>query len=86
MEWVIWNIEVTDLKSVKNRTNNIMYLLILFLPLLSFLVAALFGRYIGRNGSTIITTACIFITAILSTIAFYEVAIAETNCYIQITT
>jgi len=63
-----------------------MYLLILFLPLLSFLVAAFFGRYIGRNGSTIITTTCIFITAILSTVAFYEVAIAETNCYIQITT
>lgn len=63
-----------------------MYLLILFLPLLSFIIAAFFGKYIGRNGSTIITTTCIFLTAILSTIAFYEVAIAETNCYIQITT
>ncbi len=63
-----------------------MYLLILFLPLLSFLVAAFFGRYIGRIGSTVITTSCIFLTAVLSTIIFYEVAIAETNCYIQITT
>jgi NADH:ubiquinone oxidoreductase subunit 5 (subunit L)/multisubunit Na+/H+ antiporter MnhA subunit len=63
-----------------------MYLLIIFLPLLSFTVAAFFGRYIGRNGSTVITTTCIFLTAILSTFAFYEVAIAETNCHIEITT
>ena len=61
-----------------------MYLLILFLPLISFIVAAFFGTFIGRKGSTIITTTCIFLTAILSTFAFYEVAIAETNCYIQI--
>lgn len=63
-----------------------MYLLIVFLPFLSFLVAAFFGRFIGRNGSTIITTGSIFLTAMLSTIAFYEVAIAESNCYIQLGT
>ena len=63
-----------------------MYLLILFLPLLSFIVAACFGRYIGRKGAAIITVSCIFLTAIISTIAFYEVAIAEANCYIQIAT
>nr|BBH42941.1 NADH dehydrogenase subunit 5 [Marophrys sp. SRT127] len=63
-----------------------MYLLIPFLPLLAFFVAATFGRYIGRKGSTIITTTCIFLTAVLSTIAFYEVALTETNCYVQVTT
>ena len=63
-----------------------MYLLILFLPLLSFFVAACFGRYIGRTGSTIITTSCIFFAAILSTIAFFEVALMGSNCYIQIGT
>lgn len=61
-----------------------MYLLILLLPFLSFLSAALFGRYIGRKGSTFITTSALFTTAFLSTIAFYEVAIAETNCYIRL--
>lgn len=61
-----------------------MYLLIILIPLLSFLSASLFGRYIGRTGSTIITTSALFITAILSTIAFYEVAIAESNCYIRL--
>ncbi len=63
-----------------------MYLLILFLPLLSFLVVACFGRYIGRNGSVFITTSCIFLIAIISTVAFYEVGIANTNCYMQVAT
>ena len=63
-----------------------MYLLIIFLPLLSFLVSACFGRYIGRNGSVFITTSCIFLTAIISTVAFYEVGLAEVNCYVQIIT
>lgn len=61
-----------------------MYLLIVLIPLLSFLASSLFGRFIGRTGSAIITTGSIFITAFLSTIAFYEVAIAETNCYINL--
>ena len=61
-----------------------MYLLIILIPLLSFLSASLFGRFIGRTGSTLITTCSLFITAILSTIAFYEVAIAESNCYIRL--
>lgn len=61
-----------------------MYLLILFLPFLSFIVAACFGRYIGRNGSTFITTSCIFLTAIIGTLAFYEVGVCGSNCYIQI--
>ena len=61
-----------------------MYLLILFLPFLSFLIAALFGRYIGRTGATIITTFCIFLTALISTIVFYEVAITGSNCYLQL--
>jgi NADH-quinone oxidoreductase subunit L len=61
-----------------------MYLLIVLLPLLSFLVSSLFGRYIGRIGSTIITTSLIFLTAFLSTVAFYEVALAEANCYINL--
>jgi NADH-quinone oxidoreductase subunit L len=63
-----------------------MYLLIPFLPLLAFVVVSSFGAHIGRKGSTIITTTCIFATAALSTIAFYEVALTEANCYVQVTT
>jgi NADH-ubiquinone oxidoreductase chain 5 len=70
----------------KNKKKKKMYLLIPFLPLLAFFVASVFGRYIGRKGSTIITTTCIFATAVLSTVAFYEVALTETNCYVQVAT
>jgi len=63
-----------------------MYLLIIALPFLSFFVSILFGRYMGRVGSPIFSTSCIFLTASLSTIAFYEVAIAECNCYIELGT
>jgi NADH-quinone oxidoreductase subunit L len=60
-----------------------MYLLILFIPLLSFLVAALFGRFLGTRGSAYVTTLSIFITALLSTVAFYEVALVGSNCFIR---
>jgi hypothetical protein len=70
-------------RKFKSCDLSVMYLLILFLPLLSFLVAASFGGHIGRAASAAITTSCIFITAVLSTIAFYEVALAEAACYVQ---
>ena len=73
-----------DLRILKKL--KAMYLLILFLPFLSFIISALFGKQIGRNGSAAVASACIFLSAILSTIAFYEVAIAESNCYIKIMT
>jgi NADH:ubiquinone oxidoreductase subunit 5 (subunit L)/multisubunit Na+/H+ antiporter MnhA subunit len=63
-----------------------MYLLILLLPLLSFPVAACSGRYIGRNGSVFITTSSIFPTATTPTVAFHEVGIADTNCYVRVAT
>jgi NADH:ubiquinone oxidoreductase subunit 5 (subunit L)/multisubunit Na+/H+ antiporter MnhA subunit len=61
-----------------------MYLLILFLPFLSFLCLISFGRYIGRAGGAIISTSSIFICAFLSTIAFYEVTLAASPCYVQL--
>jgi NADH-quinone oxidoreductase subunit L len=62
------------------------YLLILFLPLLSSIVASVFGRYLGRKGSIFITVGSIFLTAGISTLTFYEVTLAESACYIQIAT
>ena len=35
-----------------------MYLLIVFLPLISALTAGLFGRFIGREGAKWITVGC----------------------------
>ena len=63
-----------------------MYLLIVLLPLISAIVAGFFGRYIGKKGAQIITTSLIFLTAILSMIAFYEVALNANPCYITLIT
>jgi NADH-quinone oxidoreductase subunit L len=52
-----------------------MYSAIVFLPLIGFLVAGLFGRVIGHRGSEIITTGLLMLAALLSWIAFYDVAI-----------
>jgi len=63
-----------------------MYLLIILLPLISALTAGLFGRFIGREGSKWITTSCIFITFLMSCVAFYEVALAGSPCYFEVMT
>lgn len=62
------------------------YLLIPFSPLLSFLVASTFGGYLGRKGSVFVTVGCISLTAAICTVAFYEVTLAESACYIQVAT
>ena len=59
-----------------------MYLVLVFLPLFSFIAAAGFGRFIGAEGAKRITTSCIFITFLLSCFAFYEVALAGSPVYI----
>lgn len=52
-----------------------MYILILLLPLLSAIFSNLFGRFLTKEGSAIITTSCLFLTFCISAIAFYNVAI-----------
>ena len=51
-----------------------MYSAIVFLPLLGFLIAGLFGRVIGHRGSEIVTTSLLMLAALLSWIAFFDVA------------
>lgn len=52
-----------------------MYTAIVFLPLLGFLIAGLGGRIIGARPSEIVTTALLFVSAALSCVAFYDVAL-----------
>ena len=61
-----------------------MYLTLLFLPLLGFLLAALGGRFFGWRGTPLITTFCVFLSSVFSCIAFYEVGISGSPCYIQL--
>ena len=65
-------------------TLEIMYLLIVFLPLLGSSVAGFFGRFLGAEGTAIMTTTCVSFSSILSLIAFYEVAPGASACYLRI--
>lgn len=65
-------------------TLEIMYLLIVFLPLLGSSVAGFFGRFLGSEGTAIITTTCVSFSSILSLIAFYEVAPGASACYLRV--
>ena len=46
---------------------------IVFLPLLGFLIAGLFGRQIGARGSEIVTTTLLFVSAFFSWIVFLRI-------------
>jgi NADH-quinone oxidoreductase subunit L len=54
-----------------------MYHLIVFLPLLGFLVAGLFGRQIGARNAELVTTIPLGICAFLSWIAFFMVGFGD---------
>src|SRR5271163_1365726 len=51
-----------------------MYELIVFLPLLGFLVAGIFGPWIGARGAEYVTTGLLAVCFVLSWIAFVTVA------------
>ncbi len=50
-----------------------MYHAIVFLPLIGFLIAGLFGRRIGPRASEVVTTGILVFVALLSWVAFFEV-------------
>jgi len=60
-----------------------MYLLIVFLPLFGFLFASGFGRFLGYRGAALVATTCVGSSALCSAIAFYEVGLSGSPCYIQ---
>lgn len=62
-----------------------MYLSILILPLLGSFISGLLGRKIGVKGSHFITSFLLFISCILSSIAFYEVGISSSPVSIYLT-
>ncbi len=61
-----------------------MYLLILFIPLISATLAGLFGRNLGEKGAGIITSTLIVITCLLSWTAFYEVGVCGATTYLHL--
>nr|UVF63022.1 NADH dehydrogenase subunit 5 [Synarthrophyton patena] len=62
-----------------------MYLLILVIPFLGAIITGFLGRFLGRYGAGIFSTICVFISMLLSFIAFYEVGLMSVPCYINLT-
>lgn len=63
-----------------------MYLLLVFLSLIGFLTAGLFGRFLGPKGSSIVTTGCLIISFFFSIVAFYEVGLMGSPVYVKLFT
>ena len=61
-----------------------MYLLIIAFPLLGSIFTGFFGRFLGFRGAAVITIGCVSMSAILSIVAFYEVALSGSPCSIQL--
>ena len=61
-----------------------MYILVLFLPVLSAIISGLFGRKIGTKGAGILTSTCISICVIISCCIFYETVLNFSPTYIKL--
>ena len=56
-----------------------MYILLLFIPLLSFFISSNFGRKIGVKGVKIFNVSLLIVTFIISSLSWVEVVIYESN-------
>lgn len=63
-----------------------MYHAIVFLPLIGFLIAGLFGRLIGARASEIVTTTLLMVAALLSWVAFFQVGFGSGTTRVQVAT
>jgi len=61
-----------------------MYLLVLFFPILGSLITGIFGRFLGRQGSIILTTTCLFLSFLTALFIFYEVGLSNSICVIKL--
>nr|YP_008592466.1 NADH dehydrogenase subunit 5 [Hymeniacidon sinapium]AGP05004.1 NADH dehydrogenase subunit 5 [Hymeniacidon sinapium] len=61
-----------------------MYILVLFLPLLSAIISGLFGRKIGTKGAGVLTSSCIVISALVSCCIFYETVLNSSAAYVKL--
>jgi len=73
--WVIFK-----LYRVRVLKYLLMYLPILLFPFLGFLSTNLLGRFIGINGAKLLATLSIFLSFVLSCLAFYESALCGSVC------
>ena len=67
---------------IKTAHKN-MYLNLIFLPLIGSFSAGLLGRRLGSNGAAFITVTCLFLSFLISSFIFFEVALMECCVYIK---
>ena len=58
--------------------------LIVFLPLLGFLIAGLFGRLLGARPSEIVTTSLLFVSAALAWITFFQYGLGHAEATVPV--
>lgn len=61
-----------------------MYLLLVSLPLIGALIAGFFGRFLGEQGTVILTTSLVSFRRVLRIISFYEVALCGNTVYLRV--
>jgi NADH:ubiquinone oxidoreductase subunit 5 (subunit L)/multisubunit Na+/H+ antiporter MnhA subunit len=61
-----------------------MYLLITLLPLFSFIIIILLGRFIGTSGSCFIATFNMGVSTLISFVIFFEVVLSKSTTHIAL--
>lgn len=61
-----------------------MYLILIFLPLISSIIVGMFGKNLGTKGSSLISTICLLVTFLNSLFCFYEVGFSNSFVYIKL--
>ena len=61
-----------------------MYFSIIFLPFINFFSNIIFGRFLGKKGSFILTLLTMFFTMLLSFFIFYEVVLSHSITIISL--
>ncbi|MBX3493270.1 MAG: NADH-quinone oxidoreductase subunit L [Parvibaculum sp.] len=63
-----------------------MYSAIVFLPLLGFLIAGIFGRWLGVRGAQIVTSSLLVVSALLSVVALVSVGLGGETTTVHVLT
>ncbi len=61
-----------------------MYLIILYLPLISCVISGFLGRFLNPKGVCFFSTICIFVTFLISFFGFFEIGLSNCFCYIKL--
>ena len=61
-----------------------MYILVVYFPLINFLLISLFGRFFGTKGSNILSVINMFFTLIFSYYIFFEVVLKGSICFFKL--